>query len=127
MLVEPEIVARMVLSEYLRECGYRVIEGISAADVWAVLDQNMTIDILLVHVRLSGDVDGFTLASEVRKRNPNIDVVLSSGVSKIADRAGTLCDDGPLERPYHPRDVVRRIEMLRERRRTEERGSSGSE
>jgi DNA-binding response OmpR family regulator len=125
MIVEPEVVARMVVGEYLRECGYRVIEGMSAADVWSVLDNGVTLDVLLVHV--SGNVDGFMLARQVRDRNPNIDVILTSGVAKVADKAGTLCEEGPLEKPYHPREVVRRIQLLRERRRAEGRGSPGSE
>jgi hypothetical protein len=45
-------------------------------------------------------------------------VILTSGVARAADKAGDLCDDGPLEKPYHPQEVVRRINLLRERRRT---------
>jgi hypothetical protein len=45
-------------------------------------------------------------------------VILTSGVAKAADKAGDLCDEGPLAKPYHPQDVVRRINLLREGRRT---------
>jgi DNA-binding response OmpR family regulator len=119
MLVEPDVVIRIVVGEYLRECGYRVIEGANAADFWTVLDNQTIVDIVLIHVQLNGDVDGFTLARQIRERNPNIDVILTSGVARISGRASELCEDGPLKKPYHPQEVIRRIHLMRERRRTE--------
>jgi hypothetical protein len=44
-------------------------------------------------------------------------VILTSGVAKAAAKAGELCDVGPLEKPYHPSEIIRRIGVLRERRR----------
>ena len=63
-------------------------------------------------------MDGFGLARWVRQNRPGIDVILTSGIAKAAEKAGDLCDDGPLEKPYHPQEVVRRINILIERRRT---------
>ena len=37
LVVEPDILVRMVIASYLRDCGYNVLEGVSAADVMAVL------------------------------------------------------------------------------------------
>jgi DNA-binding response OmpR family regulator len=54
----------------------------------------------------------------VRENHPGIDVILTSGMARTAEKAGDLCDDGPLEKPYHPQEVVRRINLLLERRRT---------
>jgi hypothetical protein len=39
-------------------------------------------------------------------------------MARAAGKAGDLCDDGPLEKPYHPQEVVRGINLLLERRRT---------
>src|ERR1700688_4472238 len=47
MVVEPDVLARMVVADYLRECGYKVIEGVAAADVWAVLQSGGHMDVLL--------------------------------------------------------------------------------
>jgi DNA-binding response OmpR family regulator len=118
MVIEPEILVRMVIADYLRDCGYKVIEGISAEDVFLVLRAGGTVDIILAEVRLPGAVDGFSLASQIRRDHPEIDIILTSGVANAADKAGDLCDDGPLPKPYHPREVVRRINILRERRRS---------
>jgi CheY-like chemotaxis protein len=117
IVVEPDILARMVIAEYLRECGYKVIEASTADDVLAVLGAGQQIAIVMAEIQLAGAMDGFALAQWVRTNYPSIDVILTSGVAKAADKAGDLCDSGPLQRPYHPQEVVRRISMLRERRR----------
>jgi CheY-like chemotaxis protein len=118
LVVEPDILVRMVIADYLRDCGYKVVEGVSADDALAVLEAGRKIDVIMAEVRLAGSLDGFGLARQIREDHPEIDVILTSGVTRAAEKAGDLCDDGPLEKPYHPQEVVRRINLLRERRRT---------
>jgi len=121
MLVEQDILVRMLIAEYLRSCGYKVIEGISAEDVLVVLRAGNKIQIVFVGMRMGGDIDGFGLASKMRESYPDIDVVLTSGVQNAANKAGDLCDRGPQERPYHSQELLRRINLLREQRRTSSR------
>jgi CheY-like chemotaxis protein len=116
-VVDPDILVRMVIADYLRDCGYKVVEGVNADDVLAVLEAGTKIDVILTEVQLAGSIDGFELARQIREDHPDIDVILTSGVSRVAGKAGDLCEDGPLEKPYHPQEAVRRINLLRERRR----------
>ena len=116
-VVDPDILVRMVIADYLRECGYRVVEGVNADDVLAVLEAGRKIDVILTEVQLAGSVDGFELARQIRENHPDIDVILTSGVTRAADKAGNLCDVGPVEKPYQSHEIVRRINILRERRR----------
>ena len=117
IVVEPDISVRMVIAEYLRECGYKVVESVSADEALAVLEAGRKIDVIMAEVRLAGNLDGFGLTRQIREHHPEIDVILTSGVSRAANKAGDLCDDGPLEKPYHPQEVVRRINLLHERPR----------
>lgn len=117
MVVEPDILARMVIADYLRDCGYKVIEGVTGEDVLVVLRAGGKLDTVLTEVTLPGKIDGFGLVRRIREAHPGIDVLLSAGVANAAGKAGDLCEDGPLEKPYHPPEVVRRINVLRERRR----------
>jgi CheY-like chemotaxis protein len=116
-VVDPDILVRMVIADYLRDCGYKVVEGVSADDVLAVLEAGRKIDVILTEVQLVGSIDGFGLARQIRENHPHIDVILTSGVTRAADKASDLCDDGPVQKPYQPQEVVRRINILRERRR----------
>jgi DNA-binding NtrC family response regulator len=118
LVVEPDILVRIAIASYLRDCGYKVLEGVKATDVITVLSSGQTIEVVLSEVRLRGKMDGFGLARWVREHHPGVDVILTSGAARAADKAKDLCDDGPLEKPYEPQAVVRRINLLRERRRT---------
>jgi DNA-binding response OmpR family regulator len=117
LVVEPDILVRMAIASYLRDCGYRVLEGVTAADVLTLLGSGQKVDVVLSEARLPDGADGFGLAHWVRANHPDVDVILTCGAARAADKAGDLCEDGPLERPYHPQEVVRRINLLRERRR----------
>ena len=116
MVVEPDILVRTVLAEYLRECGYKVIEGGCADDVFTVLRSDIKVHTVFAEVRLLGDSDGFALAKTTREMYPDVDVILTSSVANAADKAGDLCAEGVLEKPYHPDEVIRRISILRDRR-----------
>jgi CheY-like chemotaxis protein len=116
MVVEPDILIRMVLAEYLRDCGYKVLEGACADDVFTVLRSDIQVHMVFAEVRLLGDSDGFALARTTREIYPDVDVVLTSSVANAADKAGDLCAEGVLKKPYHPDEVIRRINILRDRR-----------
>lgn len=117
LLLEPEILIRMVLAQYLRECGYTVIEGVSATDFSALIESGRELHLVLADVKLADGQSGFELAQSVRQTHPQIDVILTSGIDSKAEQAHELCGEGPIKKPYHPRDVDARIRLLLERRR----------
>jgi DNA-binding response OmpR family regulator len=116
IVAEHDVLARMVLAEYLRECGYHVIEAASEADVLIVLKAK-PVSIILLNAQISGEGEGFKLARRIRDAHPGTDLIMTSGVAKSASKAGELCDQGPLEKPYHPQQLVRQIHRLREKRK----------
>ena len=118
LVAESDIFARMVLAQFLRECGYDVLEAATSEDVVALFHSGRRIDVLLLDAQISGGLAGFTLTRQIRENFPDTKIVLTFGVLRAAEKASDICDDGPLERPYHPQEIVRRIKRLRERRAT---------
>jgi DNA-binding response OmpR family regulator len=114
LVVEDEVLVRLVIAEYLRECGYRVHEAAHANEAIAVLESpDVTIDIVFSDVVMPGDLDGFGLARWVRANRPNVEVILTSTIDRSAEIAGMLCEAGPLlTKPYEPQGVVERIKQL---------------
>jgi CheY-like chemotaxis protein len=113
LVVEDEVLVRMVISDYLRECGYRVIEAGSAAEAITVLESPEVIDIVFSDIQMPGEMDGFGLANWVRQHQPWLKMLLTSGNARAANTAGELCEDGPLEqKPYHPQSILARIQRL---------------
>lgn len=118
MVIEPEVLIRMIIAEFLRDCGFKVIEGVVAEDVTIVIDSGAHLDIVFSEVQLGGKTDGFALARQLRKSHPEIDVILTSGIAGAAEKSTELCAEGPLKKPYEASDVAARIHLLIERRRS---------
>jgi len=114
LVVDSEIIVRLTLSEYLRSCGYTVIEAASGEEALTVLkDADLAIDMTLAEVELRGEIDGFQLAAWIRNRRPQIGVILAGTPARAAKAAGDLCEDGPLmSKPYDPQLVVDRIKRM---------------
>jgi len=115
LVVEDEVLIRLVVAEYLRECGYRVHEAVSAEEAILILEApEVSVDIVFSDVEMPGGMDGFGLARWVRSNRPDTKVILTSGAERSADIAGTLCEAGPLmKKPYHTQEVVDRIKQLK--------------
>ena len=115
LVVEDEVLIRLVIAEYLRECGYRVHEAVSAEEAILILQApEVSIDIVFSDVEMPGGMDGFGLARWIQAHMPDTQVILTSGAERSADIAGTLCEAGPLmKKPYHTQEVVDRIKQLK--------------
>jgi CheY-like chemotaxis protein len=114
LVVEDEVLIRLVIADYLRECGYRVHEAVSAEEAVVILQSpEVFVDVVFSDVEMSGGMDGFGLARWIRANKPGTRVILTSGAERSADIAATLCEAGPLlEKPYPSQDVVDRIKQL---------------
>jgi DNA-binding response OmpR family regulator len=114
LVVEDEVLIRLVIAEYLRECGYKVHEAAHADEAVAVLQSpDVWVDIVFSDVLMPGTMDGFGLARWIRENRPETQVILTAGIDRSADIAGMLCEAGPLlEKPYEPKKVVDRIKQL---------------
>ena len=114
LVVEDEVLIRLAIAEYLRECGYKVHEATHAAEAVAVLESpEVSVDVVFSDVVMPGEMDGFGLARWVRANRPGVEVILTSTVDRSAEVAGMLCEDGPLmKKPYEPQSVVERIKQL---------------
>src|SRR5260370_40397867 len=108
-----EVLVRMAVSDYLRECGYNVVETGDAHEAIEVMMSDVAVDVAFSDIAMPGSLDGFGLAHWIRRERPDIKVVLSSGVARSAKAAGELCEEGPmLAKPYEHADLERRIRAL---------------
>ena len=113
LVVEDEVLVRMVISDYLRSCGYKVIEAANADEAIIILDHvEIEVDVVFSDIGMPGSMDGFQLSKWLRANRPTIDVILTGSVPRAADAAADLCDSGPLPKPYHPQIAADRIKQL---------------
>jgi DNA-binding response OmpR family regulator len=113
LLVEASALKRMAIAAYLRECGYTVIEADNPAEARRLLEAGTETDVVFIDLEATGQIDGFSFAHWVRKAQPDVKVLLTSGVRRAAETAGDLCEEGPhLAKPYAHRDLEAQIRRL---------------
>jgi len=114
IVADSEVIIRYVLSDYLRQCGYKVIDAASSDEVVEILVDSATpISAILSDSGLGGSMNAFSLRFWVREKRPDIEFILAGNVDVAAKAAGELCDEGPhLKRPYDPQMVLAHIKKL---------------
>ncbi|POR51728.1 sigma-54-dependent transcriptional regulator [Bosea psychrotolerans] len=109
LVVDDETRLADVLTAALEDFGYRAIAAESATDALAILDRER-IDLVLTDLRLPG-MDGRTLMREVRRRWPDIPVVMITAFAAVRD-AVELVKEGAFDyiaKPFEIDDVAATI------------------
>lgn len=120
LIVEDEVLIRLSVADYLRDCGFKVFEAADAREALDILATETAVDLVFSDVALPGTMDGFALAQRIRAERPGLPVMLASGDSRKAAIARDLCENEPFfAKPYDIDDVVRRIRGLIRSRRPE--------
>jgi CheY-like chemotaxis protein len=114
IVVDGDVLVRHVISDYLRTCGYVVVEASSTDEAAIVLgDASVAIDAVLCDAEAPGTRTAFVLRSWAREHRPEVQVILAGSIEATANKAAELCEEGPqLKRPYDPQSVagyIRRI------------------
>lgn len=112
LLVEADVLVRHPLAEYLRACGFRVLEATSADEARQVLEEGKRrIDIVLADAADSGAA--FALSSWIRRGHRDVQVILAGSHARAAETAGELCEEGPRHsKPYDHQLLVEQIRRL---------------
>ena len=113
LIVEDDVLVRMPIAQYLRDCGYKVIEAANADEAMTVLMYKETVvDIVFSDIEMPGAVDGFGLAKWIREHRPGLDVLLAGTVPRAVDQAKELCEQGSVPKPYEAQIVHNHIKRL---------------
>lgn len=116
LVVEDEVLVRLMLADELRDQGYVVVEAASGDEAVALFRGGILADLVVTDVRMPGSIDGLGVARFVREQYPNIKIIMVSG-HMTAPEASEAADE-LLSKPYDLRVLVQSIERLLE-------GSSG--
>jgi DNA-binding response OmpR family regulator len=116
LVVEADILVRYSLAEYLRDCGYHVLQACDTDEAQKLFTQRnpcILIDLILVDYATPGNGNAFSLARWVRQNYPTVEIMISGSVEAATEKAGELCESGPLlSKPYDHQLVADRIRRL---------------
>jgi DNA-binding response OmpR family regulator len=112
LIVEQDVLVRHPLAEYLRECGYRVMEATHYDEARTCFaGEKHAIDVALIDV--GGPTGaGFALSAWMRSNHPTVKTMLGATVGKVLALAGDLCEGGPQAKRLDYRPVLNHIRQL---------------
>ena len=108
LVVDDEFLIRAFLSDHLQECGFKVLEAVSADEALQIIENDeFSVDLVLTDIRMPGTMDGFGLARWLHTNRPGLPVILTSGDSRKAHAVKELCEERPFfGKPYAVKDVL---------------------
>jgi CheY-like chemotaxis protein len=109
LVVDDEIIVRMLIADELREAGYRVMEADNAEEALGLLHSGAVPALLVTDIRMPGVHDGLALARIAHQAYPEIKVVIVSGNLPAADNEAI---DAMIAKPCEPAQLLAAVAAL---------------
>lgn len=107
LCVDDEPIALLIRQRVLEKAGYEVIPASSVNQALEILDTRL-VDLVLTDFLMPGKT-GAELAGEVKRRKPDIPVVMISGVHEIPDGLAADLFLNKLEGPVYLCERIREV------------------
>jgi two-component system, response regulator PdtaR len=109
LLVEDEVLTRLMLADELRSQGLQVLEASNADEALTVLHSSLPVHLLFTDIRMPGEMDGVALAKFAHARFPRIKSIIGSSwqPESIGDFA-----DAFLAKPCDLRELAEQVRRL---------------
>jgi DNA-binding NtrC family response regulator len=102
LIVEGDVLLRLVMANNLREAGFEVIEAANCAEAIRILDC-IPIDVLFSDMDMPGKIDGLALAQWAHQSQADTRIILTSGGEKAMGGAKEYASFLP--KPYAEKDI----------------------
>ena len=109
LIVENDVLLRLVTASNLRDAGFDVIEAANCAEALRILDC-IPVDVLFSDIDMPGNVNGLALAQWVHRSQADTRIVLTSGVARTPGDVKEYASFLP--KPYAEKDVERLLRSV---------------
>ena len=111
LVVDDEVLLRMLATEHFEEAGYEVIEAEDGASALIALKARPDIQAVFTDVQMPGRPDGFALARTVREISPGCAIVVVSG--RAAPQGADLAEGVRfVTKPYWGSEIVAMVSSM---------------
>ncbi len=102
LLVEDDSGVRLVLTEFLGNLGYHILQAVDAPSALRILQARDRIDLLLTDIGLPGGMNGRQLADAARERRPGLKVLFVTGYAadSVSIGGGMRVDMEVITKPF---------------------------
>jgi DNA-binding NtrC family response regulator len=111
LVVEDEPMILMMAMEIIDDAGFEAIGASNADEAIEILEAYTSIKVVFTDVRMPGAINGIGLAQTVRKRWPDIQLIVTSGMRGSKD--GMLPPGVRFfQKPYDPSQVIGAVRTM---------------
>jgi CheY-like chemotaxis protein len=113
LIVEDELIPAKLLQTLLSKAGYEVIEIVKTGERAIEIVKDTPPDIILMDIRLQGEIDGITAMHEIRKFS-DIPVIYVTGNSDsyTKSKAKETNSSGYFIKPYDYKELLQAIKDI---------------
>ena len=114
LMVDGDVLVRHAIADYLRDCGYVVVEAATTDEAKTVLAElSLGVDAVLCEAQAPGSLNAFEFRSWATEQRQGLQFALAGNVEAAARKAADLCEQGPeLRRPYDPQALVEHVRKM---------------
>ena len=109
LIVENDVLLRLVTANNLRDAGFEVIEAANPAEALRILAR-VPVDVLFSDIDMPGNMDGLALAQWVHRSQADTRIILTSGAAKAPGDVEEYASFLP--KPYAEKDVERLLRSV---------------
>ena len=110
LVVEDEVLIRLMIADALRAQGINVIEASNGEEAMRVLQSALPVQLLLTDIRMPSALDGLALAHAARAARPSLKLIMAT--SQEADDELVALADAFFSKPYELNAIVDRVKTL---------------
>ena len=112
LVVEDEMLVRVVAAEALRDAGFEVLEA-GDGERALHLCKSAAVDVLFTDIRLPGGISGWDVAERCREKNPRMPVIYASAIAAMPPRP--VPDSTWFQKPFTGDQVVNAVRTVIDR------------
>jgi len=109
LIVEDDVLLRLITASNLREAGFEVVEVANAAEAVIVLN-SMAVDVMLIDVNMPGKMNGLALGKWVHSHGLDTRIILTSDDEQSLGEAREYAHF--LAKPYDSKEVERLLRTM---------------
>jgi CheY-like chemotaxis protein len=111
LVVEDEVLVRMLACDVLKDGGYDPLEAVSAQEALVLLEARPDIALMFTDVDMPGEINGLGLARLVALRTPALPILITSGAGVLPEV--DLPPSGRfLQKPYTPSVLLETVDSM---------------
>jgi DNA-binding NtrC family response regulator len=102
LVVEDDPVCYLLIEELLSPFSMNLYQAISGKEAWNLLNSKLIFKLVLMDIRLKGELNGYDMSSEIKQRFPDLKIIIQSAIVDMKNGVDSIPGvyDGFITKPF---------------------------